>query len=74
MGSLLRNRQLNVLVCDKWFHRYLLRKFALIQLSNTIFEAVMVDFKGFSPELFRFLTELKQNNNRAWFEENKPRY
>lgn len=28
----------------------------------------------FSPDLFRFLTELSQNNERAWFAENKPRY
>ena len=28
----------------------------------------------FTPELFAFLRELKANNNRAWFEANKPRY
>jgi len=28
----------------------------------------------FSPKLFRFLTDLDRNNNRAWFEANKPRY
>ncbi|TWU60528.1 hypothetical protein Poly51_08040 [Rubripirellula tenax] len=27
-----------------------------------------------SPKLFRFLRELKKNNNRDWFAENKPRY
>ena len=26
------------------------------------------------PELFEFLTELKENNNRSWFQENKFRY
>jgi uncharacterized protein (TIGR02453 family) len=26
------------------------------------------------PELFEFLSELKENNNRAWFQENKGRY
>ncbi|MGE0104269.1 MAG: DUF2461 domain-containing protein [Blastocatellales bacterium] len=29
---------------------------------------------GFTPELFRFLAELKANNNREWFEANKARY
>ncbi len=28
----------------------------------------------FSNELFKFLRELKANNNRPWFNENKPRY
>ena len=28
----------------------------------------------FTPQLFEFLTELKANNNREWFEANKPRY
>jgi len=28
----------------------------------------------FSPDLFRFLRELKNNNNREWFAENKQRY
>jgi uncharacterized protein (TIGR02453 family) len=27
-----------------------------------------------TPELFTFFRELKQNNNREWFEANKPRY
>jgi uncharacterized protein (TIGR02453 family) len=26
------------------------------------------------PEIFRFCEELKQNNNKPWFEANKPRY
>ncbi len=28
----------------------------------------------FKPETIKFLRELKKNNNRAWFSENKPRY
>ncbi len=28
----------------------------------------------FSPELFRFLRDLKNNNEKAWFEANKERY
>ena len=28
----------------------------------------------FTPELFRFLKELKDHNRRGWFEENKARY
>jgi len=28
----------------------------------------------FSPELFKFLIELKRNNNREWFAKNKARY
>ncbi|MDT8717715.1 DUF2461 domain-containing protein [Clostridium sp. 19966] len=31
-------------------------------------------FKGFSKETIEFLRELKQNNNKAWFEENKDNY
>ena len=31
-------------------------------------------FPGFSPDLFKFLTELKKNNNRDWFNEHKERY
>lgn len=31
-------------------------------------------FKGFDPDLMLFLTELSQNNQRTWFEENKNRY
>lgn len=31
-------------------------------------------FTGFDPDLMLFLTELSQNNHRAWFEENKSRY
>ena len=28
----------------------------------------------FGPELFEFLTELRNNNNREWFQANKGRY
>src|SRR5258708_3690475 len=28
----------------------------------------------FTPAAFKFLRELKRNNNREWFERNKPRY
>lgn len=28
----------------------------------------------FSPELFKFLTELRMHNNREWFQKNKERY
>jgi uncharacterized protein (TIGR02453 family) len=32
------------------------------------------DAPSFSPALFRFLRELKANNEREWFNANKPRY
>ena len=32
------------------------------------------EFAGFKPSLIKFLDELSSNNNRAWFQENKPRY
>src|SRR5437870_3943496 len=28
----------------------------------------------FSPEFFKFLRDLARNNNREWFQKNKPRY
>ena len=31
-------------------------------------------FQEFEPTLFQFLDELADNNNRAWFQENKGRY
>ena len=31
-------------------------------------------FKGFSPKTFDFLISLQFNNNKQWFEENKPVY
>jgi uncharacterized protein (TIGR02453 family) len=34
----------------------------------------MSEFKGFKPTLFKFIKDLKSNNNRDWFTENKPRY
>jgi uncharacterized protein (TIGR02453 family) len=33
-----------------------------------------MEFQTFEPSLFRFLKQLAQNNNRAWFQENKTRY
>jgi uncharacterized protein (TIGR02453 family) len=34
----------------------------------------MITLKYFSPELFKFLRELKRHNDRDWFQENKWRY
>lgn len=34
----------------------------------------MADIPYFTPELFRFLRQLKRNNRREWFLKNKPRY
>lgn len=34
----------------------------------------MSSFQGFPAEFFRFYKALKKNNNRAWFNDNKPRY
>jgi len=34
----------------------------------------MTRFPGFPRGFFRFFEELKQNNNRDWFNDNKPRY
>jgi len=34
----------------------------------------MTEFKGFPQGLFSFFEELKINNNRAWFNDNKARY
>ncbi|HJU75711.1 MAG TPA: DUF2461 domain-containing protein [Gemmatimonadaceae bacterium] len=34
----------------------------------------MSDFKGFSRKALTFLRQLKRNNQRDWFEENKPSY
>ena len=30
-------------------------------------------YAGFKPETLRFLKDMKKNNNRDWFNENKPR-
>ena len=35
---------------------------------------VTSSFSGFPPQLFDFLRELKQNNNREWFQDHKQRY
>ncbi|MDH5692398.1 MAG: DUF2461 domain-containing protein [Gammaproteobacteria bacterium] len=34
----------------------------------------MAGFPGFPKDLFKFLRELKKNNNKTWFNDNKPRY
>ena len=34
----------------------------------------MAEFTGFGPELFAFVRELKQNNERDWFNANKSRF
>ena len=31
-------------------------------------------FNGFPPESFEFFRDLAQNNNKAWFDSNRPRY
>ena len=31
-------------------------------------------FSGFPPEAFRFLAQLKRNNDREWFRERKQQY
>ena|GEM_PF-20467 len=37
-------------------------------------KAIAPAFGGFNRSLMKFLVELKANNNRDWFQENKPRY
>src|SRR5512137_2067237 len=34
----------------------------------------MMEFEGFRPTLFEFLEQLADNNNRPWFQQNKPRH
>lgn len=34
----------------------------------------MAPFEGFPQDTLQFLTELRANNNKAWFHDNKPRY
>ena len=34
----------------------------------------MPEFNGFSPELLKFLKQLSKNNERDWFQQNKPRF
>ena len=34
----------------------------------------MTEFEKFHPTLFEFLEQLADNNNRPWFQKNKPRY
>jgi uncharacterized protein (TIGR02453 family) len=37
-------------------------------------EMTQAKFAGFPPELFEFMSELAQNNDRKWFQANKTRY
>ncbi len=37
-------------------------------------EEIYPPFSGFPPEGIRFLSQLKRNNNREWFRQNKTRY
>lgn len=37
-------------------------------------KSVIPPFTGFSPKMIKFFKELKLNNNREWFEENKEDY
>src|SRR4051794_4151449 len=34
----------------------------------------MADFSGFSKDTLQFVAELRLNNEKAWFDENRPRY
>lgn len=34
----------------------------------------MASERMFTPAVIKFLRELAENNNRGWFEQNKPRY
>jgi uncharacterized protein (TIGR02453 family) len=34
----------------------------------------MADFQGFPKDFFKFFKDLKANNNRGWFNDNKSRY
>ena len=34
----------------------------------------MAGFNGFSPEAVTFFKELRENNNKTWFEAHKPDY
>lgn len=34
----------------------------------------MSEFNGFPKDFFNFFNELKNNNNREWFADNKARY
>ena len=47
-----------------------LRCFAMPKMKRPVFEK----FSGFPKDAVAFLTELEENNNRAWFQENKTRY
>src|SRR3954470_13982118 len=42
--------------------------------GNSGRRGMAAEFKGFSKDFFAFFKELKANNERPWFEENKERY
>lgn len=44
------------------------------RLINPFLEDAFPPFGGFPKDTLRFLRELKKNNTRAWFAENKERY
>ena len=46
----------------------------MAKLSNPFLEDMLPPFEGFPKDALKFLKELKKNNNREWFTENKPRY
>jgi uncharacterized protein (TIGR02453 family) len=46
----------------------------MAKLSNPFHEDILPPFEGFPKDGLKFLKELKKNNNREWFTENKARY
>ena len=34
----------------------------------------MPEFQGFAPETYAFLDDIRSNNNKIWFEQNRPVY
>lgn len=46
----------------------------MIPRKNFLDEEVYPPFSGFPPEGILFLKQLKRNNNRDWFKQNKSRY
>ena len=46
----------------------------MAKLINPFHEDTLPPFNGFPKDTLRFLRELKKNNNREWFAENKERY
>lgn len=46
---------------------------SIVRVHFTL-EAAMDHKPSFTPELFRFLSQLRKNNDREWFAANKARY